>query len=134
MTPGVTLSGANGPFDLWGEMTPGVTLSGANDLLFYHSDLFRHAKGRVVIYAVHLLADSDRNIICLAFLQAADSVGSIICTENDFGLRSDHVLPLAILKDIAVSAGGLVILDGHLAGCRVLHGADDDRLEAVHQL
>ena len=96
--------------------------------LFFYLDLLRHAKCGVVVDPVHLLTDSYRDVIGLPFLQAADGVGGVVGTEHDFRLRAGHVLPLAILKDIAVSAGGLVILDGHLAGRRVLYRAEDHRL------
>ena len=99
-----------------------------------YGNLLWHTEGRVVVDTVHLLAYADRDVVGLALLQASDGVGGVVCSQHDFRLSADHVFPLAVLEHVAVPAGGFVILDGHLARRRVLHGADDDRLEPIHHL
>ena len=61
--------------------------------LRYHN-FPRYAEGRVVINSVHLLTNTDRDIIGLTLLQSSKNTGSVISPFHDFRFCADHVFML----------------------------------------
>ena len=104
------LAPCRGPLHLWGQMTSLPPLPGAipplrsNDLCppagghpddhsvtpasSRNRNLRRHPESRVIVDPVHLLPDTDGDIIRLSFLQASDDTGSRVRPFYDSRLRA----------------------------------------------